>query len=189
MLLNFSSCVFICRKPSRACNSCYQKEKELKTDTSLLNNSNPDQDDSNLSIDSRDSDGEEDLTSTPKKEVKDDTKQKDSSQVLSNENNDDNKDLSDISDDSDDNFQIIDEAEVSEDSLSSSLKNSSQSIRHSTILKPNDSSQDWNEVTLPSGKRYIMNVEVLAHSQLAVEFTTSEQVTNTKSLCKALTLR
>ncbi len=143
----------------------------MKTDTSRLSNTSLNQDDS-LSVDS---DTEENLTSTPSKMAKDETNRKDRSEVLSNEQID-TKDSSDFSDDSDENFQIIDETEVSEDSLSSSLKNDSVSIEHSTTIKPGDGSQDWSEATIPAGKRYLMNVEVLVGFQVVVEFTTSEQV-------------
>ena len=150
----------------------------------MLTNTSLNQDDSSLSIDSHGSDTEEDLTSTPSKMAKDETNQKNRShsEVLSNEQVD-TKDSSDFSDDSDENFQIIDETEVREDSLSSSFKNDSLSIKHSTTLIPGDGSQDWSEATIPAGKRYLMNVEVLTGSQIVVEFTTSEQVSKHISLC------
>ena len=145
----------------------------MKSDTSWLTNTSLNQDDSNLSVDSHGSDTtEEELTSTPRKMATNVTNQKDGSpseQVH-------NKDSPDLSDDSDENFQIIDETEVNEDFLSSSFKNSSLSIEHSARLKPGDGSLDWNEATIPAGKRYLINVEVLVGSQYVVEFTTSEQV-------------
>ena len=145
----------------------------MKTDTSWLSNTSLNQDDSTL--DSNGSDTEENLTSTPNKMAEDVTKRKNRSERV------DTKDSSDFSDDSDENFQVIDEADVSEDSLSSSFKNSSLSVEHSARLKPGDGAQDWNEATIPAGKRYLMNVEVSGGCQYVVEFTTSEQVAQISS--------
>ncbi|XP_028395468.1 FYVE and coiled-coil domain-containing protein 1-like isoform X2 [Dendronephthya gigantea] len=163
------------RKPYRACTSCYQKEKELKTDTSWLTSQN----DSNLSIDSRGSDTEEDQQSTPSKSMKSeaiDRRYRPHSDVSSNQEIvHERRQSIDDSDDSDDTFQIIGQNDVSEDSLSWSLQNDSLSIKHSTKLIPGDGSQDWSEVTIPARKRYLMFVEVLAALRLLVEFNTSEQ--------------
>ena len=167
-----------CRKPYRACTSCYRKEQELKTDTSQLTDTSLDPNDSNVSIDSYGSDTEESLTSTPNNVVKNEAKQKNRSR--SEELSDgevESKHSSEFSDDSDENFQIIYDNEVHEDSLSRSLKNDSLSVKHGTEIKPAfDGSHDWSVTTIPAGKRYLVNVEVLSGTQIAFEFTTSEQV-------------
>lgn len=170
--------VFSCRKPYRACTSCYRKEQELKTDTSQLTDTSLGPSDSNLSIDSCGSGTEESLTSTPKRMVKSETNQENRSR--SEELSDDeieSKHSSEFSDDSDENFQVIHENEVREDSLSSSLKNDTLSVKHGTELKPAfDGSRDWSVATIPAGKRYLMDVEVLTGTQIVIEFITSEQV-------------
>ena len=150
----------------------------MKTDTTQLTDTSLDLGDNNLSIDSCGSDTEGGLTSTPNKLVKTETNQKNRSR--SKESSDDeieSKHSSEFSDDSDENFQIISENEVREDQLSSSLRNDSLSVEHSTELKPAfEGSRDWSVATIPAGKRYLMNVEVLTGTQVVIEFTTSEQV-------------
>lgn len=148
----------------------------MKTDTSCLTNQN----DRNLSIDSHGSDTEDDQQSTSSKSIKSDEIDRNygpHSEVSSNQEivHEHGK-SSDYSDDSDDAFQIIGQAEVTEDSLSWSLQNDSLSIKHGTKLIPGDGSQDWSEVTIPARKRYLIIVEVITASQLLVEFDTSAQV-------------
>lgn len=153
----------------------------MKTDKSLSSNTSSNQDDKK-SIDSHGSDTEEYLTSTPTKRVVDKIHKDGSSPEPMPNEPVDSKDSSDSSDDSDENYQIIDETEVREDSLSSSFQNDDVTVKHNTMLKAgSDDSRDWGETIIPAGKRYLINVEVLAASQIVVEFTTSKQVCNNGS--------